>query len=78
MTTVAATSSTVEPTTTVATTTTVSVPGTTGETPPPAGKKMKNLPKTGEENGLTITLVGFALMTVVGIASVPYWKAQKD
>lgn len=77
-TTVAATSSTVEPTTTVATTTIVSVPGTTGEIPPPAGKKRKNLPKTGEENGLTITLVGFSLMTVAGIASVQYWKAQKD
>ena len=84
-TTVSATTTTVEPTTTVQpttitamTTTTATVPGTTGVTPPPAGgKKGKTLPKTGEESGLTTSLVGFALMTVAGVAGVLYRKSKK-
>ena len=83
-TTVSATTTTVEPTTTVqpttitAMTTTATVPGTTGVTPPPAGgKKGKTLPKTGEESGLTTSLVGFALMTVAGVAGVLYRKSKK-
>ena len=77
-TTVATTTTTVEPTTTVATTTTtVSVPGTTGETPPPAGKKRQTLPKTGEESGLVTSLVGFALMSVAGVAAVLYRKSRE-
>ena len=80
-TTTAASTSTVAPTTSVTTTaaTTVDVPGTTtGVTPPPAGgKKGKTLPKTGEESGLTVSLVGFALMTVAGVAGVLYRKSKK-
>ena len=59
------------------TTTTVNVPGTTSVTPPPAGKKGKTLPKTGEESGLTTSLVGFALMTVAGVAGVLYRKSKR-
>ena len=84
-TTAEATTTTVAPTTvesptttTVAkTTTTVNVPGTTSVTPPPAGKKGKTLPKTGEESGLTTSLVGFALMTVAGVAGVLYRKSKR-
>ena len=84
-TTVSATTTTVEPTTTVQpttitamTTTTATVPGTTGVTPPPAGgKKGKTLPKTGEESGLTTSLVGFALMSIAGVAGVLYRKSKK-
>ena len=80
-TTTAASTSTVAPTTSVTTTaaTTVDVPGTTtGVTPPPAGgKKGKTLPKTGEESGLTTSLVGFALMTVAGVAGVLYRKSRE-
>ena len=80
-TTTAASTTTVAPTTSATTTvaTTVNVPGTTtGVTPPPAGgKKGKSLPKTGEESGLTTSLVGFALMTVAGVAGVLYRKSKK-
>ena len=84
-TTVSATTTTVEPTTTVQpttitamTTTTATVPGTIGVTPPPAGgKKGKTLPKTGEESGLTTSLVGFALMSIAGVAGVLYRKSKK-
>ena len=85
-TTTAATITTVEPTTTVAPTTsatttaatTVDVPDTTtGVTPPPVGKKGKTLPKTGEESGLTTSLVGFALMSIAGVAAVLYRKSKK-
>jgi LPXTG-motif cell wall-anchored protein len=59
--------------------TTVDVPGTTtGVTPPPAGgKKGRTLPKTGEESGLVTSLVGFALMSVAGMAGVLYRKSKK-
>ena len=80
-TTAAATTTTVAPTTSATTTaaTTVNVPGTTtGVTPPPAGgKKGKSLPKTGEESSLTTSLVGFALMTVAGVAVMLYRKSKK-
>ena len=80
-TTTAASTTTVAPTTSVTTTaaTTVNVPGTTtGVTPPPAGgKKGRTLPKTGEESGLTTSLVGFALMSVAGMAGVLYRKSKK-
>ena len=82
-TTTTTTSTTTEPTTTaVGTTTTevttVDVPGmTTGVTPPPAGgKKGKSLPKTGEESGLTISLVGFALLSLVGVTGVLYRRLK--
>ena len=74
------TKNSVTPTTSATTTaaTTVDVPGTTtGVTPPPAGKKGKTLPKTGEESGLTTSLVGFALMSVAGMAGVLYRKSKK-
>ena len=80
-TTTAASTSTVAPSTSVTTTaaTTVDVPGTTtGVTPPPAGgKKGRTLPKTGEESGLVTSLVGFALMSVAGMAGVLYRKSKK-
>ena len=80
-TTTAASTTTVAPTTSVTTTaaTTVNVPGTTtGVTPPPAGgKKGRTLPKTGEESGLVTSLVGFALMSVAGMAGVLYRKSKK-
>jgi LPXTG-motif cell wall-anchored protein len=47
-------------------------------TPPPAGgTKGKTLPKTGEESGLTTSLVGFALMSIAGVAGVLYRKSKK-
>ena len=80
-TTTVASTTTVAPTTSVTTTaaTTVDVPGTTtGVTPPPAGgKKGRTLPKTGEESGLVTSLVGFALMSVAGMAGVLYRKSKK-
>lgn len=50
--------------------TTVDVPEVTGVTLHPAGgKKGKTLPKTGE-GGLTVSLVGFALMSVASASQV--------
>ncbi|MDO5078905.1 MAG: SpaA isopeptide-forming pilin-related protein, partial [Streptococcus minor] len=55
-------------------------PTTTTETPnpPSPGKKRKALPKTGEESGLTTTLIGFTLLVVVGAASVLYRKSKES
>ena len=64
-----AATTTAEPTTTV-------LPGTTVQTPP-AAKKGKALPKTGEESGLVTTLVGFALLSAAGLAGLFYRKSKK-
>ncbi|MFN8649817.1 SpaA isopeptide-forming pilin-related protein [Streptococcus sp.] len=84
-TTTVATTTTVEPTTTVATTTTVEpttttveVPRTTGETPPPSGKKRNALPRTGEESSLMTTLIGIVLLAVVLISGSLYRKFKKS
>ena len=81
-TTVEPTTTTVEPTTTTTTveptTTTVEATETTGITPPPSGKKGKALPKTGEESGLVTTLIGIALLSLVGVASFLYRKSKKS
>lgn len=74
-TTVATTTTTIEPTTTR--TTTVVSPTTTQPTPPPVAKKGKVLPKTGEESGLTATLVGLTLITVVSFA-VFHYREMKE
>ncbi|MGT2812628.1 Ig-like domain-containing protein [Streptococcus minor] len=80
-TTTVATTTTTEPTTTSATTTTTTtttalVPTTT-QTPPPAGKKGKSLPRTGEESGLVASLIGLALMVVAGVAGILYRKSKE-
>ena len=66
-----------DPTTTeAAKTTTVSVPGTTRSTLPPSAKKGKTLPKTGEESSLTTSLIGFALLSLVGVTGVLYRRLK--
>ena len=76
-TTVIVATTTGDPTTTeVAKTTTVSVPGTTRSTLPPSAKKGKTLPKTGEENSLTTSLIGFALLSLVGVTGVLYRRLK--
>ena len=76
-TTVIVATTTGDPTTTeVAKTTTVSVPGTTRSTLPPSAKKGKTLPKTGEESSLTTSLIGFALLSLVGVTGVLYRRLK--
>ncbi|WP_185696558.1 Spy0128 family protein [Streptococcus minor] len=80
LTTTVATTTTAEPTTTstsTTTTTTVVPDVTTSQTPPPVGKKRKLLPKTGEESGLTASLIGLALMAVAGVAGLLYRKSKE-
>ena len=75
-TTIAATT-TGDPTTTeAAITTTVNIPGTTRSTLPPSTKKGQTLPKTGEENSLTTSLIGFALLSLVGVTGVLYRRLK--
>ena len=76
------TTTTSAPTTTAVTTTTVeptvAVPVVaTTQTPPPAPKKGKTLPRTGEESGLATTLVGFVLLVVISLAEVLYRKSKR-
>ena len=76
-TTVIVATTTGDPTTTeAAKTTTVSVPGTTRSTLPPSAKKGKTLPKTGEESSLTTSLIGFALLSLVGVTGVLYRRLK--
>ena len=76
-TTVIVATTTGDPTTTeAAKTTTVSVPGTTRSTLPPSTKKGQTLPKTGEENSLTTSLIGFALLSLVGVTGVLYRRLK--
>ncbi|MDO5079406.1 MAG: LPXTG cell wall anchor domain-containing protein [Streptococcus minor] len=35
------------------------------------------MPKTGEESGLTASLIGLALMAVAGVASILYRKSKE-
>ena len=66
-----------DPTTTeAAITTTVNIPGTTRSTLPPSTKKGQTLPKTGEENSLTTSLIGFALLSLVGVTGVLYRRLK--
>lgn len=76
-TTVIVATTTGDPTTTeAAKTTTVSVPGTTRSTLPPSAKKGNTLPKTGEESRLTTSLIGFALLSLVGVTGVLYRRLK--
>ena len=71
------TTTTTSPTTTTTTTTVVS-PTTTQQTPPPAAKKGKTLPKTGEETNVVTSLIGLGLLIVAGLATLLYRNSKKS
>lgn len=77
-TTVSVAPTTSEPTTSAVTTTRLDSSETSHQTPPPASKNGKALPKTGEAGGLITSLIGSAIMTVTGLASIQYRKSKKS
>ena len=83
------TTTTVEPSTTVlvttssaptttSVTTSQEVPTTDSSTPPSARKTKKTLPKTGEESGFGVALVGTILLVVTMLAVVYYQKSKNS